>query len=84
MKNQLSTLRVAGSLQKSTEVMQAMHKLVSLPEIAASMREMSKEMTKAGIIEEMMEETMDSMEDQDEIEEEAQQEIDKVSLFQYS
>lgn len=81
MKNQLATLRVAGSLQKSTEVMAAMQNLVRLPEIAGVMREMSKEMMKAGIIEEMLEETMDSIEDTEEMEEEAQTEVDKVILF---
>lgn len=80
MKNQLATLRVAGSLSKSTEVMQAMQNLVKLPEIAGVMREMSKEMMKAGIIEEMLEETMDSIEDTDELEEEVQTEVDKVIL----
>jgi charged multivesicular body protein 3 len=78
MKNQLATLRVAGSLQKSTEVMQAMQSLVSVPEVAATMRDLSKEMMRAGIIEEMLEETMDTLEDQDELEEEAQEEVDKV------
>jgi charged multivesicular body protein 3 len=43
-----ATLKVSGSLAKSTEVMQAMQRLVRLPEIADTMREMSKEMTKAG------------------------------------
>lgn len=80
MKNQLATLRVAGSLQQSTEVMQAMQNLVKLPEIAGVMRDMTKEMMKAGIIEEMLEETMDSVEDTDDLEEEAQGEVDKVSL----
>lgn len=78
MKNQLATVRVAGSLAKSTEVMTAMQALVKLPEVAASMREMSKEMMKAGIIEEMIDETMESMEDVEEMEEEAQKEVDKV------
>lgn len=78
MKNQLATLRVAGALSKSTEVMQAMQNLVRLPEIAGVMREMSKEMMKAGIIEEMLEETMDSVEDTEELEEEVQSEVDKV------
>lgn len=78
MKNQLATLRVAGALQKSTEVMQAMQAMVRLPEVAHVMREMSKEMTRAGIIEEMMEETFDSMEDTEEMEEAAQGEVDKV------
>ncbi|RZF43266.1 hypothetical protein LSTR_LSTR001527 [Laodelphax striatellus] len=78
MKNQLATLRVAGSLQKSTEVMQAMQRLIKVPEVAATMREMSKEMMRAGIIEEMLEDTMSSMEDPEEMEEEAQEEVDKV------
>lgn len=78
MKNQLATLRVAGSLQKSTEVMQAMQSLVRYPELANIMREMSKEMMKAGIIEEMLDETMDSIEDSEEMEEEVQKEVDKV------
>lgn len=58
--------------------MVAMQHLVKLPEIAATMREMSKEMTKAGILEEMIDETMESLEDSEEIEEEAQTEIDRV------
>ncbi|XP_024085665.1 charged multivesicular body protein 3 [Cimex lectularius] len=78
MKNQLATLRVSGSLQKSTEVMQSMQRLVKVPEVAAAMRELSKEMMKAGIIEEMLEETMDVLEDGEEMEEAAQEEIDKV------
>lgn len=59
--------------------MQAMQSLVRLPEVANTMREMSKEMMKAGIIEEMMDETMESLEDTDEMEEEAQSEVDKVT-----
>lgn len=79
MKNQLATIRVAGSVQKSTEVMQAMQSLVRVPEVAATMRELSKEMMKAGIIEEMLDETMESVEDSEEVEDEADEEIDKVS-----
>jgi charged multivesicular body protein 3 len=58
--------------------MVAMQKLVRLPEIADTMREMSKEMTKAGILEEMIEETMESLEDSEAVEEEAAEEVDKV------
>ncbi|CAK6450351.1 unnamed protein product [Pipistrellus nathusii] len=81
MKNQLAVLRVAGSLQKSTEVMKAMQTLVKIPEIQATMRELSKEMTKAGIIEEMLEDTFESIEDQEEMEEAAEMGIDKI-LFE--
>lgn len=41
-----AVLRVAGALQKSTEVMKAMQSLVKIPEIQATMRELSKEMMK--------------------------------------
>lgn len=58
--------------------MVAMQKLVRMPEITNTMREMSKEMTKAGILEEMIEETMESLEDSEAVEEEAAEEVDKV------
>ncbi|KAE9547809.1 hypothetical protein FO519_008975 [Halicephalobus sp. NKZ332] len=77
LQHQLATIRMAGSIQSSTEVMQAMQKLVKVPEIMSTMRELSKEMTRAGIIEEMIEETMDAIEPE-ELEEEAAVEVDKV------
>lgn len=59
--------------------MQAMQKLVRIPEVSHTMQEMSKEMMKAGIIEEMLDETMDVLEDDSqEMEDAAQHEIDKV------
>lgn len=81
MKNQLATLRVAGALAKSSEVMQAMQNLVRVTEISGIMREMSKEMMKAGIIEEMLDETMESVEDTEDLEEEVQSEVDKASIL---
>lgn len=77
MQQQLSMMRMSGSIQRSTEVMAAMRNLIKLPEIQASMMELSKEMTKAGLIEEMMEDTFESLED-DDLEEEADKEVDKV------
>ncbi|XP_069571000.1 charged multivesicular body protein 3 [Brachyistius frenatus] len=81
MRNQLAVLRVAGALQKSTEVMKAMQSLIKIPEIQATMRDLSKEMMKAGIIEEMLEDTFESMEDGEEMEEAAEEEVDKI-LFE--
>ncbi|XP_011674708.1 charged multivesicular body protein 3 [Strongylocentrotus purpuratus] len=76
MKNQQALLRVSGALEKSTVVMKAMQSLVKVPEIQATMMELSKEMMKAGIIEEMMEDTFESLDD---VEEDAtQEEIDKI------
>ena len=51
--------------------------LVKLPEISASIQELSKEMIKAGIIEEMIQETIEYS-DSDDIEDAAQEEVDKV------
>lgn len=55
-----------------------MQRLVRVPEVAQTMRDMSKEMMRAGIIEEMLDETFESMEDTEEMEDAAQEEIDKV------
>lgn len=60
--------------------MQAMQALIRLPEVAQVMQEMSKEMMRAGIIEEMLDETMSGVEDEEEMEEAAQSEVDKVYL----
>jgi charged multivesicular body protein 3 len=54
--------------------------LMSVPEMNKVMREMAKEMQKAGIIEEMMEDSFDMMADEDE-EDEAEEEVNKVVLM---
>ena len=69
---------MAGTLKQSTEVMKAMQQLIKVliiskyqkmilkvPEVMQVMREMAKEMTKMGLIEEVMEETMDALEPED-------------------
>lgn len=61
MKNQVAQMKMAGSIQSSTEVMKTMSGLMRIPEMQKTMTEMSKEMMKMGIIEEMMEDTFDSV-----------------------
>ncbi|OXA44178.1 charged multivesicular body protein 3 [Folsomia candida] len=78
MKEQLAVLKTTGALQKSTQVMQSVQALVKIPEVAATMRELSKEMMKAGILEEMVNDTFESLEDQEELEEAADEEIDNI------
>ncbi|KIP04555.1 hypothetical protein PHLGIDRAFT_75736 [Phlebiopsis gigantea 11061_1 CR5-6] len=77
LNQQLAMAKVTGALQKSTEIMKLSNQLVRLPQISQTMREMSMEMTKAGILEEMMDDTL-AVEDDEELEEEADAEIDKV------
>lgn len=82
MNQQLATLRVAGSLERSTEVMKSMQNLVKVEEISQIMQDMSKEMMRAGIIDEMLEETLEgTLGDGEELEEQAEEEVDKV-LFE--
>ncbi|GMK58701.1 hypothetical protein CspeluHIS016_0601430 [Cutaneotrichosporon spelunceum] len=80
LQHQLAMVKVTGAFQKSTEIMKATNQLVKLPQLSATMREMSMEMMKSGIMEEMMEETMEGLDDED-IEEEADEEVEKV-LFE--
>ncbi|KAH6914854.1 vacuolar sorting protein Vps24 [Coprinopsis sp. MPI-PUGE-AT-0042] len=80
LQQQHAMMKVTGTLQKSTEIMKLSNALVKLPQISATMREMSMEMTKAGIMEEMLEDTLE-MDDDEELEEEADAEVDKV-LFE--
>ena len=42
----VATLRISGSLEKSTEMMKFMQSLIKVPEIQATMQEMSREMMK--------------------------------------
>ncbi|EPT03778.1 hypothetical protein FOMPIDRAFT_1115393 [Fomitopsis schrenkii] len=74
---QMAMIKVTGSLQKSTEIMKLSNSLIRLPQISQTMREMSMEMTKAGIMEEMLDDTLE-MDDDEELEEEADEEVDKV------
>ncbi|KJA30224.1 hypothetical protein HYPSUDRAFT_32361 [Hypholoma sublateritium FD-334 SS-4] len=80
LSQQMAMIKVTGSLQKSTEIMKLSNALIKLPQISQTMREMSMEMTKAGIMEEMLEDTLD-MDEDEELEDEADAEVDKV-LFE--
>jgi hypothetical protein len=75
--NMAAMSRTAEVFGKSTAIMKSMAKLVKAPTIGATMREMSAEMTKMGIIEEVMDDAMEVMEDED-LEDEADEEVDKI------
>ncbi|GAA6010755.1 hypothetical protein JCM11491_002931 [Sporobolomyces phaffii] len=82
--HQLAMVKVTGTLQASSEIMKASNSLLSVPQLSATMREMSMEMMKAGIMNEMLDDTLEQLDDNaedEEMEEEAQHEVDKV-LFQ--
>ncbi|KAL9052856.1 MAG: hypothetical protein Q9162_005155 [Coniocarpon cinnabarinum] len=72
-----SVRKIEGSLKASTGIMKDVNTLVKLPEIAGTMRELSQELMKAGIIEEMVDETLTNGEMEDG-EEEGEEEVEKV------
>jgi charged multivesicular body protein 3 len=68
--------KIEGSIRASVGIMKDVNSLVRLPELTGTMRELSQELVKAGIIEEMIGDSLpDQMEDE---EEEAESEVDKV------
>jgi len=78
MQQQASQIRVVGALQKSTDVMKSMSNLIKVPEVHQVMQDMSREMMKAGVIEEMMEDTFEAIDDPEELEEDVQQAVDNI------
>ncbi|XP_057504313.1 vacuolar protein sorting-associated protein 24 homolog 1-like [Actinidia eriantha] len=70
--------RTVGHLSKSAEVMKLVNNLMKAPEVAITMQEFSKEMMKAGVIEETVNDAVDSALDSEDIEEEIEEEVDKV------
>jgi len=70
----LSMMKVAGVIAKSTQIMGLMNSLVKLPQINQVMMAMAREMEKAGLIEEVMDGVMDDAD----VEEEADEELNKV------
>ncbi|KAJ1550133.1 Charged multivesicular body protein 3, partial [Nowakowskiella sp. JEL0078] len=77
LQQNLATVKLAGSLKKSTEIMKLVSGLMKLPEMSRTMAEMQKEMIKAGVIEEMIQDTIELQDDED-LEEEAEGEVNKV------
>lgn len=68
--------KIEGSIKASVGIMKDVNSLLKLPQYGATMRELSMELMKAGIIEEMVEDTLP--EDADLEEGEAEGEVDKI------
>lgn len=73
-----SVRKIEGSIKASTGIMKDVNTLVRLPELTGTMRELSAELTKAGIIEEMVGDMLPDNEMLEGEEEEAEGEVDKV------
>lgn len=73
-----SVRKIEGSIKASTGIMKDVNTLVRLPELTGTMRELSAELTKAGIIEEMVDDTLPDNELLEGEDDEAEEEVDKV------
>lgn len=73
-----SVRKIEGSLKASTGIMKDVNSLVRLPELTGTMRELSQELMKAGIIEEMVGDTLPNEDLTEGEDEEAETEVDKV------
>ncbi|KAK5712615.1 Vacuolar protein-sorting-associated protein 24 [Elasticomyces elasticus] len=70
--------KIEGSIKNSTGIMRDVNSLVRLPELMGTMRELSQELVKAGIMEEMVSDSLDNDNLAEEGEEEAEAEVDKI------
>lgn len=70
--------KIEGSMKASTGIMRDVNALVRLPELMGTMRELSSELMKAGIMEEMIDDTLPDNELMEGEDDEAEEEVDKV------
>lgn len=73
-----SVRKIEGSIRASTGIMKDVNSLVRLPQLTGTMRELSQELMKAGIIEEMVGDIIPDDELLEGEDEEAEAEVDKV------
>lgn len=73
-----SVRKIEGSIRASTGIMKDVNTLVRLPELTGTMRELSAELSKAGIIEEMVGDSLPDNELLEGEDDEAEEEVDKV------
>ena len=73
-------LKLQENMKLSSDIMKEVNNLVKLPEITGTMRELSQELVKSGIMNEMVGDTVDMLdENEDEFEdEEVDEEVNKI------
>ncbi|CAK9440476.1 uncharacterized protein LODBEIA_P45750 [Lodderomyces beijingensis] len=71
--------KLTKSIHASTSVMRDVNSLIHIGAVSQTMQELSKELTKAGIISEMMDDMVDlDYEEDEELESESQDEVNKI------
>ncbi|KAH7827656.1 Vacuolar protein sorting 24B (Vps24B) [Monocercomonoides exilis] len=76
LEHQYALIRTTKAMQSAGDILKHMNACCKLPELQSTMQELSREMMKAGIVEEMVNETMDDMDE--DLDEEADAEVEKV------
>mmetsp|Transcript_5021 Transcript_5021/g.9941 ORF Transcript_5021/g.9941 Transcript_5021/m.9941 type:complete len:214 (-) Transcript_5021:1951-2592(-) len=76
----LQNYRLAKTVKASTKMMASMNKLVKLPQLEKTMKDMSREMAYAGFLSETLNEGVNGAVDVDDTEELADEAVDKVLL----
>ena len=79
---QISMLKVGGAMQKSTDVLHTLNEAVKIPELRATMVEMSREMEKMGFIEETLNDAFDVIDttDGEEVDTEVQKVLQELAI----
>lgn len=79
VQQQLSTIKVQGCLQQSSNILKLMNQLVSMPEMRGTIGDMAKEMEKAGLIQGFVDDALDDALSCDAVDDEAaNEEVDKI------
>lgn len=73
LNEQQQLIKLKGSMQKSTDIMKDMNQLIKLPQIGKVVQDLSRELTKSGVIDEMMSDMLDFDVEEVEDEEESEQ-----------
>ena len=76
LQQQLAHTKMIGSLEKSSDLMRIMNRLVKVPELHRNMENMSREMIHAGLIDEIVDQGMDVLDEN--ITEEAELEANRL------
>ena len=77
LKHQFATMKVTKAISTSSDVMKVMNSLIKVPELQKTLRSMSQEMYKSGVIEEMTDDAFSAMDPED-LEEQANEQIGGV------
>lgn len=77
LKEMQASLKVAKAMKISTSVMASMNQMINLPRVRALAMNMSREMAKAGMIQEVITDTFEDLEEED-ADEVAQEAVDKL------